>query len=151
MEPRRVETPVQSVDVLPTLLDLLGLESDDSLAGRSLVPAMRGEALAERAIFAELALNPNNPVDSLSEGGWKLLRQRASGQVLLFDTVSDAMELEDVAGEHGDVVERLLARLDASVQRAHERSEAFTAAPPLDLSAEELERLRALGYVDESD
>ena len=49
LAPRRVATPVESLDVLPTLLELLGLDGGARMAGRSLVPAMRGERLRSRA------------------------------------------------------------------------------------------------------
>lgn len=38
----RVKEPVRSIDILPTLLDLLGVDSDVEMRGQSLVPLMRG-------------------------------------------------------------------------------------------------------------
>lgn len=45
--PRRFETLTTSVDILPTLLDLLGAPAPDRLDGRSWLPLTRGEAVAE--------------------------------------------------------------------------------------------------------
>ena len=45
-EPRRVDAPVSLVDVLPSVLDLLGLAAPANLDGVSLAGAMRGEASA---------------------------------------------------------------------------------------------------------
>lgn len=42
--PRRVTTPVRSIDIAPTLLDLAGLEPLPEASGRSLVPWLRGVA-----------------------------------------------------------------------------------------------------------
>ena len=109
---------------------------------------MRGDTLDERAVFAELALSRNNPVDSLEQAGWKLVRQRATGRSLLFDTVSDPSEQQDVAAGHADVVARLRQQLDAKVEEARRRAEEFSTAAPLELSPDELQRLRALGYLD---
>ena len=41
---KRVGTVVRTVDVMPTVLELLGLETAAGIDGRSLVPLMRGEA-----------------------------------------------------------------------------------------------------------
>jgi hypothetical protein len=41
--PRRVRTQVRSVDIMPTVLELLGVAAPDGLDGRSLVPLMAGE------------------------------------------------------------------------------------------------------------
>lgn len=147
-DPRRVEQRVSSVDVLPTLLDLLGLEPATPSAGRSLVPAMRGDELTDEPAIAELGLNPNNRVDSVSAGAWKLMRQRTTGRTLLFDLVSDPGEFEDLAERHPERVEKLLALLDRAVAEADVLGAGFDRAGPLQLSPDELERLRALGYVD---
>ena len=50
---RRCETPVGTVDLLPTLLDLAGAAPDPGVPGRSLLPALRGESLPERPLFSE--------------------------------------------------------------------------------------------------
>ncbi len=41
----RVETLVRNIDVAPTLLDLAGVATDRPVDGRSVLPALRGEAL----------------------------------------------------------------------------------------------------------
>jgi len=45
---------VATVDLLPTILEAVGVQAPDKLAGRSLVPLLRGEAVAWREhVFAE--------------------------------------------------------------------------------------------------
>jgi choline-sulfatase len=148
LTPKRISRRVSSVDVLPTLLELLGLPPPHPSAGRSLLAAMRGEELADEPVLAELGLNPGNPIDSLSLGGWKLMRQRKTGRTLLFDLVLDPGELEDLASQRPERVAELLARLDRAVAEAEALAGEFVRAGPLQLSDEEIERLRALGYVD---
>jgi arylsulfatase A-like enzyme len=56
---------VTSVDIAPTIYELLGLPAPTSLDGRSLASAVRGEALTSRPAFAETELtlgeNPGLP------------------------------------------------------------------------------------------
>jgi arylsulfatase A-like enzyme len=52
--PGTSDSPVQLVDVLPTLLDLAGIEIPEHVDGRSLVPALRGDTLPAQPAFAEL-------------------------------------------------------------------------------------------------
>ena len=148
LAPRRVSAPVTALDVQPTLLELLGLEAPVRSAGRSLVPMMLGQTLPEKPLLAELGLNPNNPIDSLTLGPWKLLRQRRTGRNLLFDVVSDPGEQDDLAARRPDVVEELLPGLEREVAEAIALGDGLEKAAPLELSDEELERLRALGYLD---
>ncbi|HEX6883687.1 MAG TPA: sulfatase-like hydrolase/transferase, partial [Planctomycetota bacterium] len=48
---RRCAVPVSMIDVLPTLLDLLGLPPPEVLQGRSLAPYLRGGELAPRELL----------------------------------------------------------------------------------------------------
>lgn len=52
---RTLDTLVSNVDLLPTLLDLLGLPIPERVQGRSLAPALRSEGFTPReAIFGEM-------------------------------------------------------------------------------------------------
>jgi arylsulfatase A-like enzyme len=148
VEAGRVSEPVSSLDVVPTLLELLGQEPARPTAGRSLVRALHGDRLPDVPVIAELGLNPNNRVDSIRLGGWKLVRQRKTGRVLLFDVVSDPGEQEDLSQRKPRVVARLQERRDREVAEADALGAQFERAGPVALSDEELARLRALGYVD---
>jgi len=50
---RVVDTPVSLVDVVPTVLELLELESQGPLDGRSLVPALEGKVLPAVPVYSE--------------------------------------------------------------------------------------------------
>lgn len=69
----RVSEPAQLVDLYPTIADLLGLDLEERnrLHGRSLLPALRGEALELRTIFAEGGVTRGFSVEY---DGWKLIR-----------------------------------------------------------------------------
>ncbi len=97
----RVSRQVQLVDVLPTVLDLLGIEaSRRSMDGQSLVPLMapdqRGDTYEERPAFS---------VGPVSEGvrvpDWKYIRARSSNGVreYLFDLDRDPGETANLAKE----------------------------------------------------
>ena len=55
VEPARIPALVHHVDVVPTLLELIGLPELPDAAGLSLVPLLRdGEPLPERTLFADI-------------------------------------------------------------------------------------------------
>ncbi|UCE84809.1 MAG: sulfatase [Deltaproteobacteria bacterium] len=143
---RRVETLVGLVDVLPTVLELLGVPAPDGLAGRSLVPAMRGQHLPPRPVLQELRLFAD--VDSIEADGWKLVRRRKAGVLRLFDRSQDPGERRNLASARPEVRERLEALLDAAQEAAVARGRTFDEPEPVTLSAEEEQALRNLGYLD---
>jgi arylsulfatase A-like enzyme len=115
------------VDLLPTLLDLLGVAAPPNLHGRSLVPLLRGEAGASGrdVVFSEYLENEEAMVRStrfklvLGTGRRRRLDGYDTGLPLtgpyerLFDTRADPGETTNLADhpEHAAVKAELLARL----------------------------------------
>jgi arylsulfatase len=163
---REVTETVQTIDVMPTLLAASGLAVPTEAQGRSLwtliappsgaVRAADGSrpAISEKAAtLANGGAPPPHDTRSLAvvEGGFKLIHhyERPAGtpEYQLFDHVKDPLDLHDAAAEHPDVVARLARELEAWRRAA----EGARLKPDSDaekgMSREELERLRALGYI----
>ena len=82
---RRVAQRVQQLDVLPTILELVGLPADQSVPGRSLVPLMVQEPLlaaADRRVFSYLHLDGPARL-SVQDGDWKLIARFDQGRLSL--------------------------------------------------------------------
>jgi hypothetical protein len=77
-------------------------------------------------------------------GRWKSLWERTRPEVLLFDLEQDAGETQDVSGSHPEVVEAHWKRIEALSE-----SLAAPDAEKRELDQEALDRLKALGYLDE--
>jgi len=84
VEPRLIEHQVSLVDVPLTILELAGLSLSNDYDGRSLVPALMGQSLPERPVYAEVCLDfrmtPGGRNRSSSEPGPDpqfFIRQRA--------------------------------------------------------------------------
>lgn len=152
IEPGRVAESVRTIDVLPTVLELLGVEAPVELQGLSAAPLMRGERDAGRPAVSELRVNWNKPQDSLVLENWKLIRYtRESGdRYELFDLSVDPAEQDDLAETHPDVVERLVGVLDREVGRARDAAEPYglIVSDP-GASPTELRHLQDLGYAGE--
>ncbi|MFQ5829728.1 MAG: sulfatase/phosphatase domain-containing protein, partial [Candidatus Methylomirabilia bacterium] len=114
---------VEGIDVLPTILDLLGLERPASLQGRSLLPVIRGQsgAFVEHA-FAETTIcgrqcpeGQEQPrLFAVRRPPWKFIQRRdPTGQVQeeLYYLLSDQTEQRNVVSGHPEVVARLRGQL----------------------------------------
>jgi arylsulfatase A-like enzyme len=151
----RREAPVSTVDVTPTLLDLLGLPAV-GLEGESLAPALRGEALSPRVLFSEATKPSSEEAEAgvawqnarkcraARQASFKLVRCPLAGTQALFDLRADPRELVDLAASRPEVVAALGAALDAW--------DAGASPPPasFDADAAVTEQLRALGYLDDT-
>jgi len=95
---RRVRDRAMVVDVLPTLLDLAGVPAPPALAGRSLVPAIRGQPIdAARELRAE-HLHEVEEARMVIREGKKLISMRAGSRRWqeLYDLDRDVSERQDL-------------------------------------------------------
>ena len=100
----RISEQVRSIDVLPTLLDLTGIEPPPGIDGVSLVPLMEGRALPEAAGLAwSYAPSTNFGISLRERNRLKLISRNdpwrfpASAQAL-FNLESDAAEEHPLTG-----------------------------------------------------
>ena len=100
----RVPDQVSSIDVVPTVLELLGLGVPDDVMGRSLVPALRGEASDQLAVSELLTL------------GQELRSFRREGRKLIVDERTHLGRVYDLERDPGE--QRGVARADEPAVRA---------------------------------
>jgi choline-sulfatase len=131
--PRRIDVPVSTLDLAPTLADLAGIDLDEIrpwIDGRSLIGAAKGRV--HGPVYMEYAAEgAREPIVALRQGRWKYVTS-ASDPALLFDLEADPLERSNLAGSSAGVdIEaqlRMLAgerwdlrRLDAEVRASQAR------------------------------
>ncbi|HEX9943073.1 MAG TPA: sulfatase [Thermoanaerobaculia bacterium] len=154
---RRVDRPVELVDLYPTLRDLIAPDRQvPGLEGHSLWPLLRdGGGTRQtgefRQAFSEAGRRPNL-YHSVQEATWKLVfnsggkRSRAArsptGGFELYNLAEDPLETRNLAAVHQEEVRRLRRDLAAWVRKARAMGEEEGG------DAETERALRALGYVN---
>ena len=98
-----------------------------------------------------IAPNMSAALTAIQADGWELIENTTPGEgipeVELYDARTDRLDAHDVAAEHADVVVDLRAKLGAwRIEVAKLRLKSSTPADA-NLSADEIERLKSLGYV----
>ncbi len=148
----RSSAPVRGIDMAPTLLGLAKLAPLPGMRGVDIVaappPADRvrpfeaydGGVPETDDVMTILADRAPSRQGMIHEG-WKLMLRE--GDTLLFDLKTDGEELNDVAKDHGERVTALRERLSAW-EAETPRYDGQGAV----LTKEDVETLRALGYVE---
>ena len=167
VRPRVVEETVETIDIMPTLLAASRLAAPAGLQGRSLgallaapgaANASTGRWLPRPAISEKNATTmlagapPPRDTESFAivADGWKLIHntKRANGapEFELYDHHADPRDAHPLTAQHPEIVARLAAELRAwrkMANAARLKPDASAGA----VSSEDLERLRALGYI----
>jgi arylsulfatase A-like enzyme/Tfp pilus assembly protein PilF len=144
---RRVAQPVRTVDIMPTVLDVLQMDAPRSLAGVSLAPLLAGAGSDVVTEGYGEAMYP------LHHYGWSDLTAMRSDRYKLidaprpelYDLERDPKELTNLFTERASVADAMLRRL------REQKREMASAAPAMpkneDVDPETRARLAALGYV----
>ena len=142
---RSVPEVVESVDLMPTLLELAGAPIPDEVQGSSLVPLILGhDPGTTHVAFSESPWFGHRRAVAL--GRHHMLFTENTGNVELYDLETDPLEQDDIAADEPAVIEDMRSFLD-SWQGMVELQPPPDAGPQTPLDEETVDALRALGYV----
>jgi arylsulfatase A-like enzyme len=131
------DTPIQSIDFAPTLLDLAGVRTPrgQRFDGVSLRPVLRGKSLRRDALFTYFPHDPPvpdwlPPSVSMLENDWKLIRIFHGGEgethrYKLFHLSEDEGEQRDLAAQEP----KRVARMDRRIQSFLNETRAVVPVP----------------------
>ncbi len=153
LAPGRVSLPVQTLDIAPTLLALLGLAPTPGMLGRNILSS---DISADRPRFMETyggavprlpgirqLMRDTSPAhQGVVREGWKLIRSanRPAALYYLPDDPGELRNLHAAHPENHDALDQLLNLWDDAHPSGRENA--------AELSDEDLEALQSLGYID---
>lgn len=109
--------PMNSLDVMPTVLGLCGLKTNLAFDGRDLSKRLAGverEPLAPQFYwhYPHYANQGSRPSGAVRSGPWKYIEFYDSDRRELFDLSKDVSESRNLAFDHPDVLNDMAKRLD---------------------------------------
>lgn len=141
VRPGQVAAPVENVDIVPTLLDYLGIETAGlTLEGTSLRPLLSGKEDEGHRQYAS-----QGPWRAVSDGRFKLIHDLAAGNFALYDLQADPGEQRDVLRAERRTFHRLREDLTAWLGRAEGQ---WAASESVKRGNEAEKKLRSLGYLE---
>ncbi|MFQ6104701.1 MAG: sulfatase [Candidatus Glassbacteria bacterium] len=147
-----VETVFGLIDLVPTILEYLGLETRSWMRGRSAMSAIRGESIEDLHAYSDLLNNEvlkfslrTNRHHLIYETIASGLKKEEYGNFMLFDIVNDPAEQLDIAAWDSEIFNSLKEELrlmmfqmmPAKLERLEE----------VKMRVDLKKRLRAMGYV----
>ncbi|MFC1555853.1 sulfatase [candidate division KSB1 bacterium] len=152
-----VEKQVRSIDIAPTILDLLSIPLPDDFQGTSLVPLIENDDTEELFAYSEALIGPPERKSVRMEGmkyiyipeitefdreEWKKIGIELSKREL-FNLTVDPDEMNNLAESQPDVVREMQALIDEIMKKGN----TSVSARSFKISQSHLELLRSLGYI----
>jgi len=129
------------VDVMPTVLELVGLEVPQQVQGRSLTPLMLGERLREKPVYMD-----GEGVRAMRSSRFTVFLDQ-DDQHTCYDRTKDPKELVPLADPAEECL-RMASVLTSLVRGFESQAGGVASGATVELDAEEIEELKALGYLD---
>jgi arylsulfatase A-like enzyme len=146
---KHIDACTRHIDVVPTIIDLLGLQSPPTVQGRSLRPLLDGESMEPVPAYTEVyPLRPEGcSITSLVDGKHKIIHVALgdSTATLLYNLEADPGEQNDLAKGRPQLCRSLEDALFLWDDVAHHYDPGSDTIP---LDAWRLKLLRSLGYVN---
>ena len=144
---RRINGRVRTIDVAPTVLDLLGLPAPSVVQGQSLAPLLRDEAggAAQPAYSESLEAHCQfglSPLRCIVADRWKYILAPSPE---LYDLEADPGEEHNLIAEQPEIATGLREQLRSLIADAPSAPSAVDTVA--ELGVEEMLRLESLGYV----
>lgn len=135
---REVKARVRSIDIAPTVLDLMGLEPHARMTGKSLVQLSKGHSESEERVI----VSEGRGSRAILHGRYRLLAREGAARIViqgdkttekdveLFDLVDDPGERHDIAPKKPEIVAEMKARLDAALKNIAVAGARTSTSPP---------------------
>ena len=104
-QPRRVQESVSTMDLLPTLVEIIGGTVDPltPIDGESLYPALIGQSVKDEVFGEYMGEGTISPVVMIRTGPWKYVTSLVDPPQL-FNLVTDPQELTNLAGSQNEEI-----------------------------------------------
>lgn len=137
----RVKQQARTIDLLPTVMDLMGGQAPQSVQGRSLTPSFSGKEIATTYSYAETLYPKMNmgwaELRAMRTNRWKYIRAPKSE---LYDLAKDPKETTNVIAQHPEEVRELEKKLE-EIAAASEKVQTEL------VDQRTMEQLKSLGYL----
>ena len=145
-EGKRVSAEVSLIDVMPTILDLVGLKKNKEIQGTSLYKLINGKdkplgkPIYSESLYAHLRYNWS-PLQALRIGEWKYIQ---STDPELFNVANDPGELKNLATDTPAKSEKMEQKLEKFLEKtsSEDKKDSHVA-----MDEATKEKLMSLGYI----
>lgn len=146
-----INSQVQHIDIMPTVLDILDISTDFKLQGKSLLPYLTEEQQHEINDWTYSDVITENDVFArgIRNQEWKLITTDKPRKERLYNVKQDPEELNDLAATHKAPLQTLKGNLATYKKNLKELglNESMRPKHRRIPDQERLEQLRALGYI----
>ena len=148
-----ISDQVRSIDIFPTIMDIINSTNIHNIRGRSLLPYLEGKEMEEVPVLIDsISTSPkSNTTNSIgirtSQHKYFRDRDKSTKNVHLYDLIKDPLEEKNLGEELSDIVQKMENTLNEMRDKIPSKYEKQDKTDDDEIERVEKE-LRKLGYID---
>ncbi len=139
-----IEAPVSTLDIMPTVIDILELPIPKELSGQSLKPLIKGKKVSTGPIYSEVD-TVSGQLRCVIDYPWKYIHDTKNKTSELYNLKSDPQEKTNL---NKNMDERTSAMHKTLLEWIEKTQPRWSNSKKIRLSAQDMMQLRGLGYLD---
>jgi arylsulfatase A-like enzyme len=143
-----ISLPVRSIDILPTILDMLEISVQSEIDGVSLLPLMRGEAEAaapDTILSSVASISSGNFLMSVIESGYKFIYDFDKKEGELYDFENDRADKMNLVDSEPGISQEMQNRVMSHLLALSRAGKIIRTEASIDEKT--LKKLKSLGYL----
>lgn len=144
----RVRSVVSSIDLAPTILDLVGASIPASMEGTSLLPLLESERESNAGEVFSLRTKSGQRLFSIRNDRFRLIRDENADETLFFDLDVDPNEQNNLSPSGMQAEVELGKRLARWIEEHDQARSLAKHGTEVHVDSKTTDELRALGYVE---
>jgi len=119
---QKIDHTVRAIDMVPTILDLLGISCEEDFDGISLVPLIEGEELPELTAYAEELFENRGPgsLQAVRTPLYKLIRNITEEQEEFYDLKNDPDEEKNLIETSDPSLKEIMSEFEGIMDEMYE-------------------------------
>ncbi len=151
LSPQEVNTPIESIDIVPTIADYLDLPLQNGWQGESLLPLFVDNMEPERQFIytSAFGMQPWDDIQwrTIYDGNYRLVMNLSEKEAELFNIASDPFEQEPLVGKETERKEGLKKALAQIAEENENHPLKQETVEKVQVDEQTIEALQALGYL----
>lgn len=150
---KRIKTAVSLLGLVPTIMDLMGLELAEDVQGKSFKAAMREKTIKDTTLYFTGTHHTAKYQDALIERNYKVITYYERRETELYNLLLDPKEVYNVAQEKSQTVRKMFKKIERHRQENYKEKiknmQKLGRSDVMSQKAKEkiLEQLKSLGYI----
>ncbi|MCP4230476.1 MAG: sulfatase-like hydrolase/transferase [bacterium] len=135
------------IDIMPSLLDALSINSPEGIQGKSFYDDLLGSRSQNEPAFCEYMIKGEDEIKAVRREEYLFIRNIATGDTELYDISEDPRAINDLSGTMPEIEGKLSRELDRLINENDTIKILFDYDDGITLSDEDVKNLRAMGYM----